>query len=492
MISRKVHHYQENRMRTGYRLGIAIAALLMLASISLAAQPAAKQSPKGDADFRAAWQAFAAPASDPEKAKSMDARQEARMAAIPMMEAAVTADPKNWMYQESLGYICLTAGKYDKAKAAIDRAIRIKGDRPLLYMLRGQAEAALAQMNPPEAGKNIGPAVDAFDRAGRADKLNALPLLQGASVAFDVDRHDLAVPLVKEGLQRPGSMLYTLMVPPDLFQDKGESVRAWQYIQLGHWYGLLARFRNDSRALLKRGAYYEQKGDLGQADQQYRWALQIGRTVGAMQPNLFINVAAATDIMEDAYRGLAHVAAVSVVREAVKSAGQPESRDYPESARALIRGLFVYTKATPEQAASAFSSWSHLDPPPTSLEDTRWTLELLASFYEWYAGRAGLPRQAAGADLERWNGEAGVVSFGRGQLAGALDVYVKEITKKPPTVQEILAIEEKAVGPVIAGIGLTPHSAFAPPPSPPAKSAAQTKPARVTRGLSPTRGEAAS
>jgi tetratricopeptide (TPR) repeat protein len=487
-----MQRYQENRMRARYTFGAAIAALLTLASMALAAQPAPAQPPKGDADFRAAWIAFAAPAGDPEKAKSMDARQEARMAAIPMMEAAAEADPKNWIYQESLGYICLTAGKYDKAKTAIDRAIRIKGDRPLLYVLRGQAEAALAEMNPPEAGKNIQPAIDGFDRAGRADKLNALPLLQGASVAFDVDRHDLAVPLIKEGLQRPGCMLYTLMMPADLFQDKGESVRAWQYVQLGHWYELLARFRNDSRVLLKRGAYYEQKRDLAQADQQYRWALQIGRTVGAMQPNLFINVAAATDIMEDAYHSLAHVAAISVVRDAVKAAGQPESTDYPESARALIRGLFVYTKATPQQAATAFSDWSHLDPAPASLEDSRWTLELLANFYEWYAGRAGLPRPAAGSDLDRWIGEAGVVTFGRGQLSAALDLYVKEITKNPPTVQEILAIEERSVASVIAGIGLTPHPVFSPPAAPPAKPAAQAKPARVTHALSSRRGEAAS
>jgi tetratricopeptide (TPR) repeat protein len=490
MMSPKMQHYQENRMRARYTLGIAMAALLMLASAGLAAQPLAKQSPKGDEDFRAAWKAFAAPVSDPEKVKSMEVRQEARMAAIPLMEAAVAADPNNWTYQESLGYLCLTAGKYDKAKTVIDRAIRIKGDRPLLYMLRGQAEAALAQMNPPEAGKNIQPAIDAFDRAGRADKLNALPLLQGASVAFDVDRHDLAVAMIKEGLQRPGCMLYTLMVPTDLFEDKGESVRAWQYVQLGHWYGLLARFRNDSRVLLKRGAYYQQKPDLGQADQQYRWALQIGRMIGAMQPNLFINVAAAADIMEDAYRGLAQVAAVSIIREAVKAAGQPESTDYPESARALIRGLFVYTKATPEQAASAYSKWSHLDPPPTSLEDTRWNLELLANFYEWYAAGAGLPRQTAGGDLERWTGEAGVVTFARGQLAAALDVYVKEISKNPPTVQEVLAIEERAVAPVIAGIGLTPHPVFAPSPS--AKTGAQAKPARVTRGVPLGQGEAAS
>ena len=90
-------------MRARYTFGAAIAALLTLASMALAAQPAPAQPPKGDADFRAAWIAFAAPAGDPEKAKSMDARQEARMAAIPMMEAAAEADPKNWIYQESLG-----------------------------------------------------------------------------------------------------------------------------------------------------------------------------------------------------------------------------------------------------------------------------------------------------------------------------------------------------------------------------------------------------
>jgi hypothetical protein len=184
--------------------------------------------------------------------------------------------------------------------------------------------------------------------------------------------------------------------------------------------------------------------------------------------------------MEDAYHSLAQVAAISIVREALKAAGQPESTDHPESARALIRGLFVYTKATPEQAASAYSEWGRLNPAPTSLEDTRWTLELLVSFHEWYAARAGLPRQASDGDFERWTGEAGVVAFARTQLAAALETYVKEITKGPPSVPELLAIEEKAVAPVISGIGLTPRPVFAHPASSPGKPAAQAKPTRAT------------
>ena len=465
-------------MSTRHSITIAIAALFGLTIAGLAAGPAAKPPPKGDADYRAAWLAFAAPASDPNKAKSLDARQQARMAAIPLMEAAVAADPRNWAYQESLGYICLTAGRYDKAKTAIDKAIGMKRDRPLLYMLRGQAEAALAQMDPPEAAKNIGPAISAFDRAGQLDPNNALPLLQAASVAFDVDRPDLAVSRVSQALQRPGSMLYTLTVPTDLSEDKGASVRAWQYAQLGHWYELLARFRNDVRLLLKRGAALEQRGDLGGADQQYRWALQTGRMVGAMAPNLFLNVASGIDMMEDAYRYLARVSARAVIRGALTAAGeQAPPPDYQEAAKALIRGVFAYTRATPEQETAAYADWKRLDPPPTSMDDTRWNLELLTSFYIWLAGRAGLPRQDAAADFDRWTGEAGVVTFARGQLAAGLSAYVKQIGEmSAPTVQELLMTEAKIVAPVISGIGLTPQTTYPPPAG---KPSPQPKPAGV-------------
>ncbi len=301
-------------MRVRYGMMVAAAMLLGSALASAAAEPKTAPVPKGDADFRAGWNAFAAPAADPVKAKSLEARQQARMAAIPRLEAAVAATPDNWGYQESLGYVCLAAGQYEKAKAAIEKAIAIKKDRPLLYMLRGQAEAAMAQMDPPSTAEQIGKAIAAFDRAAQVDKHNALPLLQAASVAFDADRPDLALPRIKKALNRPGAMLYTLAVPTNLSDQPGLSVRAWQYVQLSHWYEFLARFQNVSKKLLTRGATLAQKGDLKAADESCQQSLQVGRTVGAMRPHLFINVASAINIMQDSYESLSDLAAKSVVR----------------------------------------------------------------------------------------------------------------------------------------------------------------------------------
>lgn len=329
-------------MRVRYARLIVIAALLGSWLAGAAAQPPAAPPPKGDADFRAAWVAFAAPAADPEKSQSLEARQQARLAAIPLMEAAIAADSRNWIYQESLAYICLTAGQYEKAKAAVEKAIGIKRDRPVLYLLRGQAEAALAQMDPPNTPTLIGPAVDAFDRAAKLDPYNALPLLQGASVAYDASRPDLAAARVKQALQRTGSMLYTLSVPSNLFDDRGAAIRAWQYIQLGHWYELLARFRNVNRHLLARGERLEQRKELGAADESYRSALQVGRLVAGMSPHLFINVNAGIDMMEDSYHALARVANATGNKDEQRWKGEAGVVEFARSQ--LVAALGTYAK----------------------------------------------------------------------------------------------------------------------------------------------------
>jgi len=445
------------------RIEQAAIAVLALTLIGTAAQAGSKQARKGEADFRAAWLAFAGPAGDPEKSKSLEARQQARIAAIPLMEAAVVADPKNWAYQESLAYIRLSAGQYEKAKAAVARALDLKRDRPLLYLLRGQAEAALAQMDPPHAGERIGPAMAAFDRAAALDKQNALPLLQAASVALDLNRPDLAMERVRQALQRPGSMLYSLTVPVDLYKGKGESVRAWQYVQLGHWFELLARFRNISKALLAQGRKHGENGDLGAAEEQLKLALQVGRQVGEMQPHLFICVAEAIDLMQDAYFGLAHHAALALIRrQAAAIPGQMTPADdlsYRGTAKLLIRQLLMETGITSEREQAVYQEWQGMDPAPVNLEDSRWSLDSLAHFYVWLMGKNQRSKPKEALDFERWHGEAGVLAFARNQLAVALNTYVGEITKSAtPSVPELLAFEAKVVSPVIAGIGLKPRT----------------------------------
>lgn len=461
-------------MRMRYGMAIAAAMLLGSALVGAAAQPKAAPVPKGDADFRAGWNAFAAPAADPEKAKSSEARQQARMAAIPLLEAAVAATPDNWGYQESLGYVCLSAGQYEKAKAAIEKAIAIKQDRPLLYMLRGQAEAAMAQMDPPSAAERIGKAIAAFDRAGQIDRHNALPLLQAASVAFDADRPDLALPRINKALKRPGAMLYTLATPTNLSDQPGLSVRAWQYIQLGHWYELLSRFQNVSRKLLARGGTLSQKGDLEAADESYRQSLQVGRLVGAMRPHLFINVSYAMNMMQDSYDSLADLAAKSVVRSQMGEISDPTKADYAIAVRALVNEALIASGMSSQQA---YEKWGRLSPAPTGTDDPRLSFVLLVDFYVWLASGQGKQMPQAAADLSRWQGERGVVVFARSQLAAGLDVYVQEIAKMTsPSVEQMLVVEDRMVSPVIAGIGLNPTRGETSPEKP--KPAAKAKPGR--------------
>jgi tetratricopeptide (TPR) repeat protein len=263
---------------------------------------------KADAEFRAAWVALVTPATGATHTNPLEARQQACAAAIPHMEAAAAAQPRNPLYQASLAYLCLAAGKYHKAQEAINLAIDVKRDEPLYYLLRGQAEAALTQMDPPTAAQRIGPALAAFDRAATLDQGNALPLLQAASVAFDVDRSDLALPRLKKALERDDFSFYFLPVPFDLFPVRSLSVKAWQHVQVGYWMEALARCRYVAAVCLGLGLAEEEAGEFDAARGYYQNMLRVGRIVGESTPNVFVAVAAAIDLMEDAYMSFARLA----------------------------------------------------------------------------------------------------------------------------------------------------------------------------------------
>jgi len=304
----------------------ALASALAVLSPAWAAE---QQARKGDAEFRQAWVTYAGPAMQGRVPNMLEAAQEARMAAIPQMEAAVQADPRNVDYLTSLAYMRLAAGQYDKAKAAIDAAIQAKRDEPLLYLLRGQDEAALALMHPETAGDRIGTAVRAFDEAGRIDPGNALPLLQGASVAFDANRPDLAQPRLKRALESSDIVLYRLPVPADLFPEVPKSLSAWQYVQVGHWVELLSRCQNVAKACLRAGEREQQAGNLEAAYEQFLSALEVGRKIGTAKPYLFVTVASAMGVLEKAY------AALSRVGEALN---KPETARWKGEAGVLIIG----------------------------------------------------------------------------------------------------------------------------------------------------------
>ena len=302
-----------------WRVALAALALLGLTCGALAqgeAPPSPPALSPDEAEFRAGWVAFAEPIRKPGSERTAEARQHAREAAIPHLEAAVAAAPRNATYQSSLAYICLTAGKYDKALAAINQAVDLERGDPLLYLLRGQAEAAIAQLNPEEAATRMGPAMTAFSRAAELDPKNALPLLQAASVAVDVNRADLALTNLKKALSLPECRLYRLPVPEDLGSDPASSLNTWEYAQYGHWFGLIARCQNVAGYCRRAGQEAERTGDLAAAEERYQWVRSIAKFVGAAEPPLFITSNTGIELLEDAYADLARVGKATANKEA--------------------------------------------------------------------------------------------------------------------------------------------------------------------------------
>ena len=294
-------------MRTRRISAFLISLLLATTAAQAKSRPVAGP-PAGEAEYRAGWLALIAPSLNPKTVGSLDAREKARHTAISHFNEAVAADPKNPTYQASLSYVCLGVGKYQTAKTAIDLAIDVERKDPVLYLLRGQAEATLAQMDPAAAAQSIGPAIAAFDRAAQMDPKNALPLLQAASVAYDVDRLDLAAPRLQQALTRPECRLYRLPVPTDLLPEKGPSLQIWEQIQLGYWVDLLARGQNVANSLLRLGGQEEKLGQLESAQAYYQQAYEVGRKVGRIEPHLFISVGTAIDILDRVYTAFVRVA----------------------------------------------------------------------------------------------------------------------------------------------------------------------------------------
>jgi len=318
------------RTRTGLLL-----ALLLFASLGVAAAKAGKtEKPSPEAEYRSGWLAsIPTPPPSPSRPsqgsyevfdehgkKVGEARpkswqptpedyRKARDLAVSHMSRAAEADPKNVTYQASLSYWAYASIQYDKAKDAADAALARERRDPLLYVLRGQAEAALVMLDPVKAGGNIGKAMTAFDRAAELDPQNALPVLQAVSVALDVDRLDLVQPRLKQALSRPACRLYRLSIPADLQTGKAESLRTWEQLQMGLWSGLLARCQNVSTRLLRFGRQEEKEGKLDAAEANYRQALAVSRLVGRAEPHLLITLGVAMDMLDPTYAALSRFAA---------------------------------------------------------------------------------------------------------------------------------------------------------------------------------------
>ena len=232
--------------------------------------------------------------------------QERAANALEHFTAAAAADPKNVSYQIAVAYLAGATMNYEQAQAAADAALQEQRRDPLLYLLRGQAEAMLVMSDPVKAGDNIGKAMTAFNRAAELDPQNSLPVFQAVSVALDVDRLDLALPRLKKALALPTCRLYQLPVPTDLQADKADSLLTWEQLQMGLWSTLLSRCQNVSAQLLRLGREDERTGKLEAAEQKYRQALQVAHKVGEAEPRLMITVGTAIDMLNPVYTALAH------------------------------------------------------------------------------------------------------------------------------------------------------------------------------------------
>jgi tetratricopeptide (TPR) repeat protein len=298
---------------------LSLLVLLLLAAPVLRAEQAA---PKGDAEFRAGWLALVAPMSAQRKSSALQARQEARIAALPHFEAAAKADPDNVSYRTALGYVYLAAGKYQLAKETLDEAVARSKRDPLLYLLRGQADAALAQMEPETASAAVERVMRSFDDAARLDPTNSLAGLQAASVAFDAGRRDLGLKKLTEALQRPGMTLYRLPIPGDLHASRSNALRIWQYIQVWQWLELISRCDNVVKTELKLGGEKQETGDLDGAQALYEQALQVARRIGNARPNTIVCVNSGINAMEDSYVRLLELARKKSSKQAEQWEGE--------------------------------------------------------------------------------------------------------------------------------------------------------------------------
>ena len=297
-------------------------AILLLATGAAVSKECSEPERAAEREFRSGWTELVAPFRGDQQTSSLQARQQARLAAIPHFEAAVSGAPGNVSYRTSLAYACLAAGKYQTAKDALDEAIERTRNDPLLYLLRAQAEAALAHMDPDNTAEKVEPAIRSFDEAARLDRGNSLPLIQAASVAFDAGRVDMALSRLEEGLKRPAMTLYRLGIPGDLDPDPATSLKLWQYAQMEHWMDLLIRGQNVVRNVIKLGGIKESEGDLAAASAIFNQALEVSRQIGNARPNTFIAVNVGMNAMEDSYASLARVAEATGSREVDKWRGE--------------------------------------------------------------------------------------------------------------------------------------------------------------------------
>jgi len=264
--------------------------VLLLASVSCAFA--------SEQELRAAWLAYAKPAISPQDYPTAFHLRRARENAIAVLQAS--PDQKDSELQEALGYFLLRDYQYHKAQVAFEAAIKRRGQEPRLRYFLAVTKAILLTSNPdtmPEQSKTV---IEEFQKASKAEPQNALPLLQAASVAFDADRPDLALPLVTEALAKPGFYLYRLPVPSDLVPDGPQATAAWGMVESELWGEIINRATNCARGLMREGNRLSLRKETAAAQELYQKSEAIGQMLTRTTPPLASSLAAGLEVERQA------------------------------------------------------------------------------------------------------------------------------------------------------------------------------------------------
>jgi len=265
--------------------------VIILLSVSVSCALASEQ------EVRAAWLAYAKPAISPQDYPTAFHLRQARQNAIAILQASL--DQKDPELQEALGYFLLRDYQYHKAKEAFEAALKRRGNEPRLRYFLATTKAILLASNPdtmPEESKAV---IEEFQKAAKAEPQNALPLLQAASVAFDADRPDLALPLVTEALAKPGLYLYRLPIPSDLVPDSAQASAAWWLVEAELWGEIINRTANCARGLSREGKRLALRKDAASRE-LYQKAEAVGQLLTRTTPPLASSLAAGLEVQRQA------------------------------------------------------------------------------------------------------------------------------------------------------------------------------------------------
>ena len=252
--------------------------VIVLAFFLLAAASAAFADGLTDA-----WRAFVQPAVTPEQYTATYHYHQARERAINPL-VAIPPGKRSMPEVTALGYFHLRDFQYNNARDSFEYALKHNNKDPLLRYLFASTKAILLVTEPEkmqEQGKGV---IEEFKRLSGRDPNNAMPLIQAASVAFDCNRIDLALPLINEALKKPEFRFYQVPLPDKLDESPVQSAKAWWWVQAELWNEMVSRTANCTRGLLQRASRHSLAGDPKRADELYQQAVQVAALLTRTSP----------------------------------------------------------------------------------------------------------------------------------------------------------------------------------------------------------------